>query len=599
MSKSSNRNHNWLADVFGHHDRLPVAPTAHFIKLPSPTEHQVHYLLAGVILFAFALPVFAVGIPEAGNAPRETHPSPAPASASQPTSGNTALVRIERFDVKGNTLLDAGMIERLLAPFKGEARSYTDIQLALEALEGAYRAAGYSAVHVITPEQEITEGVITFKVIETMVGKVILSGNEHYDKANIRNALPALAEGFTPSARELSANVRLANENPTRQLDVVLSVGEEENTVDARVNVQDSPPHKIFLTLDNTGNQNTGMYRAGVGFQHNNLFNRDHAATLSYTTSPNHASDVKQVSASYRIPIYATGDSIDLMAAHSDTDAGDSTIGGAGGPLLSFSGKGNVYGIHYNHYLPRRGEYTSKIVGGFDYRATTNNCLINGVAGLCGGSGQDITVHPVSVAYNGALAKPTYVADFTATLVRNIPGGANGGTADVEAVRPGAKADYTLMRLNGSLSGILPQNWQYRLAGNAQYSRDALLSTESFGLVGANAVRGFVERELSSEKGYVLNAEIYSHDMAPDLKMQSGSLRLLWFIDRAQGWGETLPGEAATNRISVGSTGVGLRFTYSKNLTARLDYASVNQAGPSTGTRAGDKRGHLSIVGSW
>ena len=168
---------------------------------------------------------------------------PALAEDVKNDDGNTARIHIQHFQVKGNTLLDPGLIENLLNPFKGDARGYTDIQLALEALEGAYRNAGYSAVHVVTPEQEIAEGTITFQVIETVVGKVILKGNQFYDANNIRNALPALVEGKTPSARELSKNIQLANQNPTRQLDVVLAMGEADNTVDAQVNVQDSSPH--------------------------------------------------------------------------------------------------------------------------------------------------------------------------------------------------------------------------------------------------------------------------------------------------------------------------------------------------------------------
>jgi len=516
------------------------------------------------------------------------------------TAGNTALIRIERFQVNGNTLLDTGLIERLLAPYTGDARSYTDIQRALEALEGTYRTAGYSAVNVITPEQEIAAGIVTFQVIESRVGKVILNGNEYYDKTNIRNALPALAEGFTPSARELSENIRLANENPTRQIEVVLAVGEEENTVDAQVNVQDSSPHKAFLTLDNTGNQNTGMYRLGVGYQHNNLFNRDHAATLNYITSPNHVKDVTQLSASYRLPIYSLGDSVDLIAAYSDTNAG--TTSTVAGPL-TFSGKGHVYSARYNHYLSRKGDYTSKIIGGLDYRAYINNCSLGdfGAAG-CGSAAFDITVHPLSVAYNGMLTKPAYVVDYSTTLVHNIPGGSHGKTSDFSAARPspaggaGAPANYTILRLNGSLTGVLPQDWQYRLAGNAQYTRDALVSGESFGLVGANAVRGFLEREVSSEKGYVLNVEFYTPELAPKLNMQSGSFRLLGFIDRASGWNEPLAGESA-NRISAGSAGAGFRFNYGKNLMAKFDWARVTQASGSS--KVGDKRGQISLMATW
>lgn len=163
-------------------------------------------------------------------------PAPVPVQDATATDDNgNALIRIDRFLIKGNTLLNPALLERLVEPYKGRNRSYTDIQLALEAIEGAYRNAGYSAVHVVTPEQEITDGTITLQVVETVIGKVILKGNKYYDKKNIRNALPALSEGSTPNARALSRNIRLANENPTRQIDVVLAVGDEDSTVDANV----------------------------------------------------------------------------------------------------------------------------------------------------------------------------------------------------------------------------------------------------------------------------------------------------------------------------------------------------------------------------
>jgi len=549
-------------------------------------------LLAGAA-FLFTSPV-AWG--QDAPASPESHP----AAQVPEGNGNTALVDIHRFDVKGNTLLDVALIESLLAPFKGKGRSYADIQRGLEALEGAYRNAGYSAVHVITPEQEVTEGIVILQIIESTIGKIILDGNQHYDADNIRNALPALVEGATPSARELSANIRLANENPTRQMDVVLAVGEAENTVDVRVNVKDASPHKLFLTLDNTGNQNTGMYRTGIGYQHNNLFNRDHAATFNYSTSPEQVSNVTQISASYRLPIYSLGDNIDLIAAYSDTDAG--TTDTVAGPL-TFSGKGHVYSARYNHYLPRQGDYTSKIVAGIDHRAYLNNCSLGafGPAG-CGSAAFDVTVHPVSFTYNGTLTKSAHVADFSATLVRNIPGGSRGSAADFNNVRPsptggaGAKADYTILRLNGSLSGILPENWQYRFAANTQYTADALISGEGFGLTGANTVRGFLEREASGDKGYVLNAEIYTPELASRIGMQSGSFRLLGFIDHSSGQVVPLAGETAT-RTTASSIGAGLRFAYSKNLMAKLDWARVTQG---AGNRvAGSDRAHFSVVGIW
>lgn len=529
----------------------------------------------------------------AGAAPSDTAPDPG-------ATGNTALVRIDRFEIVGNTLLDKGTIDQLLEPYKGEGRSYADIQRALEELEGAYRAAGYSAVHVITPEQEVTGGVVAFIVTESVIGKIILNGNQYYDETNIRNALPALKEKTTPSARRLSENIRLANENPTRQIDVVLAVSDQENMVDAKINVKDSSPHKLILTLDNTGNPSTGMYRAGVSYQHNNLFNRDQAATLSYMTSPDHIGSVTQVSGSYRIPLYSLGDSVDLIAAYSDVNAG--TTSTVAGPL-SFNGQGRIYSARYNHYFPKAGDYRSKISGGLDWRIFNNNCSLGafGPAG-CGSAAFPITVHPLTIAYDGTLTTPAYVGNYNASLSRNIPGGAHGGTADFNAVRPsptggaGARPDYTIVRLNGSLLSALPKDWQYRIAGNFQYTRDALISSETLGLAGAAAVRGFLERAASSDKGYVLNLELYTPELAPKLDMENGSLRLLGFIDHARGWKVPLAGELM-EYTSIGSIGVGARLRRGKNFMAKLDLANVVDAGGNTSR--GHSRAQFSIVATW
>ena len=63
-------------------------------------------------------------------------------------------------------------MEAAVAPLTGPKRVYGDIQKALEALEGAYRAAGYSTVQVYVPEQELTSGVVRLQVTEGVIGKV-------------------------------------------------------------------------------------------------------------------------------------------------------------------------------------------------------------------------------------------------------------------------------------------------------------------------------------------------------------------------------------------------------------------------------------------
>jgi hemolysin activation/secretion protein len=507
---------------------------------------------------------------------------------------------IDRFEVVGNTLLPAAEIEETLKPFTGKRREYGDVQRALEALELRYRTAGYSAVLVSVPEQELGKGSVRLNVLEARIGRVMVEGNKAFSDANIRASLPALKEGAAPRAADISANVQLANENPAKQADVVLRLGEKEGEVDARVAVVDSKPLKPFVTLDNTGNPQTGDYRLGVGVQHANLWDRDHVATLNYITS-DRVSQVQIYSASYRVPLYALGDSIDAFAAHSDVDAGvTQTVAGP----LAFSGKGDVYGLRYNQLLARHGEYSHRIIYGFDWREYQNACTLGvfGSAG-CGPTAASVTVRPASLTYYGNWAAPGRLSDFNIGYAKNIPGGPNGSDADFIAARPsneldasgnpvsGASANYSIVRIGASQIRALPGDWQFRAALASQSTRDALVSGEQFSIAGATAVRGFLEREIARDRGYVANVEIYSPNLSEMVNAGKGPLRALLFYD--YGWAENnlLAGQTDPLKAIIASTGVGLRWSIEKTLALRFDLAWVLR-GAASETR-GDTRGHV------
>ncbi|MGH8809834.1 MAG: POTRA domain-containing protein, partial [Noviherbaspirillum sp.] len=98
---------------------------------------------------------------------------------------------ITRFAVNGNTLLTPQDIDKILKPFTGKERNFGDVQMALEALEAAYQQRGFNVVQVVLPEQELNQGVVTLRVVETKVGKVRIEGNQSFDDTNIRRSVPA------------------------------------------------------------------------------------------------------------------------------------------------------------------------------------------------------------------------------------------------------------------------------------------------------------------------------------------------------------------------------------------------------------------------
>lgn len=517
----------------------------------------------------------------------------APAAAAD--AATTDRFDIQRFAIAGSHLLPDARLQELVAPFTGPQRDFGDVQRAVEAVEFAYRKLGYAAVLVYAPEQELVGGTVNLQVVEATVGAVSIEGQPRYfDTGNLRAAMPALVEGTTPNARDLSAQIALTNENPAKQIEVVLGVGAREGTVDARLTLAESDPVKIAASLDNTGSAQTGQNRLGISLQHANLWNSDHVGVVAYQTSPEKPEQVAIYSLSYRLPVYAWAGAFDFILAKSNVNAG-TTATTAGD--LAFAGSGTVFGLHYTQALPRAGDVTQKLTLGWDIKANDNTCTLGpfGAAG-CGAAAADVTLRPLSLSYNRLSVAPGQATELTGSIAANLKGGNHGREADFNTARPGttggAAAGYTVLR--GSLTHlrVFDGDWQARFVANAQWAPRALLPQEQFSLAGSNNVRGFNEREVARDTGLQVNLEGYTPNLA-DIFHVPGSLRALAFLDAATGRNHLLAGETRP-RPDLASWGIGLRYGAGKDVSAKLDVAQVVTANGSQ--ERGDWRGHFRLM---
>jgi len=476
---------------------------------------------------------------------------------------------ITRFSVENNTLLPAAEIDRVVAPFAGKQKDFSDIQRALESLEQAYSNRGYSLVQVLLPEQDITRGVVRFRVLEPRIGKVVVEGNKFYDATNVRASLPALKPGSTPESNKIARNLQLLAEHPTKQTTVLLKSGDTENEVDATVKIADESPLKFIFTADNSGTVATGRFRTGIAVQHSNLFNRDHTVNLQYTTNPEHPSKVAIYGLGYRIPLYAYNSSVEIFAGYSDVDSG--TLQG----LFNVSGSGTVAGVRYNLHLPKIADYEHKLSFGLDYRAYKNNVTFLGVSTV-----PDVTVHPYNIAYNGLWRMSSAEAGFYANYSQNIAGGNDGRDFNVAPVgfvspaRAEATTSYGIFRAGANYTQVFAKEWQLRAVVNAQYSGNALISGEQFAFGGPDSVRGFINREVANDKGYSASVEVYTPELGAKLGWKDLKVRLLTFYDMGTtGRNKIQPAELSGQ--SGSSVGLGMRMAYGKLMNLRVDWAQV------------------------
>ena len=111
-------------------------------------------------------------------------------------------------------------------------------------------------------------------------------------------------------------------------------------------------------------------------------------------------------------------------------------------------------------------------------------------------------------------------------------------------------------------------------------------------------MRGFGERAVTADTGHLVNLELYSPELAGNLKL-SGNLRAVFFYDFARGHNNDVLVQPPATDVGIASAGVGLRYNLQKDLTFRTDFANVLKAGPAGTESRGDWFGHVNLVYSF
>jgi hemolysin activation/secretion protein len=490
--------------------------------------------------------------------------SAAAAGAGESTEPSFA---IRRFEVEGATLVPAEAIALAVGAMTGPQRRFADIEAALVAVRGVYERAGITAVRLLVPEQVLDDGVVRLKVEELKVSRVEAAGNRDRSVVNARRAVPSLREGATPVDTVLSEELRLANENPARQMQVTLR-SEDDGGLTGVLRVADIAPVTGLVSLDNTGTPSTGQWRLGAAVQHANLLDRDLVGTAQIQTSPGRRDDVLIASGSLRMPLYAAGVLLDASLLHSSVDSGTLKTG-AGDYFLSSSG--SALTLRATKLLPRLGNWEPRVFFGYDHRRVDSGVrtIVNAPSLV-----PSVVLRPMSAGVSAAWRREGRAFSGSLTQSLNFPGG--GRSAESVFAEPGLRAGanpyYRITRLNLNASVTLGRS-TLLLAYAGQWTPDALVAAEQFAIGGDGSVRGFRARLVAGDRGQRISVEVQQpiRAMAAALGAEVG---WQYFVDLAQvERHEPQPGERARTMLS--GAGAGVRASWPNRLSLRADTGVV------------------------
>jgi hemolysin activation/secretion protein len=483
---------------------------------------------------------------------------------------------VGRFVIEGDNPLGPGESEAVLAPYRGQHSGLAVLETAAGALESAIRARGYAFHRVILPPQTLGGDVLTLKVLRFRLGTINVTGNQHFSRDNVLRSLPELKSAATPNTQLLARSLAIGSEHPFKRTALTMREGGEPDTIDAEVRVQDANPQQLFAAVSNTGRRETGWYRATIGYQHGNVFDRDHSVSLSYTTSPTQSSDVQQYGLNYWIPFYGVGGSLAAYYVYSDVESGRVA------DFFQVSGRGEFYGARYTHAFPRRDTYQHKLAAAFDSRYFKNDVSFVGIP-----IGSNIGSRPLSLRYSGSVDFVRGSAGFYGEYAHNVSGGSDNDNVAYSAARAGADRDWWAMRYGADLNYSLGNGWNGVARLRGQFTNEALIPGEQFGIGGANSVRGFLEREAAGDTGYFVNFELWSPQVAQ-------SLRVLAFIDAARRkYDVPIPGQVDV--LNIASVGAGLRWRWQRSLDFSADAAYVLDGIPGN-MESADVRIHVNLI---
>ncbi|HUR45556.1 MAG TPA: ShlB/FhaC/HecB family hemolysin secretion/activation protein [Candidatus Saccharimonadales bacterium] len=452
-------------------------------------------------------------------------------------------------------------------PFLGRTLTENAIRDIQESIILYCREHGKLLVDVILPEQNIESGVLQLWFLEGKVEKLTVKNEgKKWFKDKFILSQVRLHPGDGLDSNQLNQDLNWLNNNPFRRVDVNFKPGGKLGLTEVDLEVQDRFPVRPYLGYENSGTRFTHPDRLLAGLNWGNAFGLDHQFNYQYSTDLEFDL-VKAHSASYIAPLPWRHS---LMVYGSYVDARAEFPGGT-----TADGHSWQTSARYSVPLPEIAKYRHEVSVGFDFKRSDNNLLSGGTTVL---QDSETDVAQFVVGYSGALPDPYGRSSFGLEF-NYSPGGltSNNKSAEFENLRKGTKADYFYARLNVTRLTRLPWDFSWVLNGWAQLATERLLPSEELALGGYNTIRGYDERVLTGDEGWILSNEIRSPALPlgniTGIRDAKDELQVLGFFDCGGARVIDPTGaDGANPNKTLASVGAGMRYTVGRNLSFRLDY---------------------------
>ena len=363
-------------------------------------------------------------------------------------------------------------------------------------------------------------GILRMAVVEATLGEKTETGAKWFSKKLLLSSLRARV-GQHLNRMGLLNDVAILNQNPFMQNSVVLERGQVPGTTTLDLRTEDAFPLRSFISMDNTGSQQTGPLRWSAGANWGNAFFMGGQLNYQYSAPFSYPNAQRVQSLTYSGKMY--GKLLQNFTLGADWKSS------------------NLYFIQGGDQVPSN--QTDVIQSVFGYQVQCKDAL-----------------GETTAAFNLYWAPGNIDSRNTAQ--------------SFEQVDARTQPNYRYGTLRLARENKLPLDCSLLGVFNGQLASGSLPSTEQLSLGGYGTVRGYQQQILFGDQGFYGSMELHG----PSWSILGGgkSLRhhdqliLLAFWDYGQvNTIQPLPGNPSSYAIS--GVGFGVRYTLGLNFSLRCD----------------------------
>jgi hemolysin activation/secretion protein len=467
-------------------------------------------------------------------------------------------VFIKKIQLSGNTIFTTEELSGVTGPYQGRFVNTEELQELRRLLTRYYVQRGYINSGAVLPDQNVTDGIIRFQIVEGKLTNVVVSGNSLLRNAYIESRLLSPTDEALQIEDMQQRLQMLQQSNLINRISGELYPGQNPGEASLKVMVEEAFPWHLAFSFSNNRPASVGSEQGEIFAGHDNL--TGWGDSIRFRLGFSEGSDGGGIY--YQMPLSARETRLILSADKSNSSVVEQPFAS-----LDIDSELEAYRIGFTHPLLRT-PWREFSVGLFLDRRHSLTKLAGSPFSFSQGVQEgesDVTVIRLTQDWFHRDREQAIVAKSTFSF------GIDALNVTTNETGPDGRFSAWLGQFQW-LKRFGQDDHQSIFRADLQLTEDPLLPLEQCAIGGAQTVRGYRVNQLVRDNCLVASMEYRLPLMRLTLPYLSegpndGVLELAAFADYGKAWNE---GRSSSDAEEISSVGLGLRWNAGAGFFAEL-----------------------------